>query len=176
MEHLVKGHMGGYWIDNRDIDEIMAYDEDACDFDEVLLSWEEGEMLEALKKYFSIIKKSRNSIENYYKKNTPKPVLIESMVYKYDEGNNILCYLFEDNKISLDEYNELKQIIKDTRKKQISLILEVYSNDKKETCFGASYYDFKKRCKGTGNFTYNDKTVFKDTEESKTLINRYKGI
>ena len=38
MEHLVEGHLGGYWIDSRNIEDIEEYCDECGDYDCVVLS------------------------------------------------------------------------------------------------------------------------------------------
>ena len=48
MEHLVEGHIGGYYISCEDSSLIEAYCEQCGDYDRIMLSYEEGHKIEAL--------------------------------------------------------------------------------------------------------------------------------
>ena len=130
MEHLVEGHMNGYWIDNRDIEDIQEECEECGDYDRVLLSWQEGQMIDALKKYFSDLKVMRSTIEENHKSGITKPEIIESSLSYYEDDKNIIRSLFLDKHINKEEYKELLMTIKSSQKEQINLILDVYSIDK----------------------------------------------
>lgn len=132
MEHLVKGHLGGFWIDNRDPMDIEEYCEDCGDYDSIITSWQEGHMIEGLTEFFSNIKTTRENIECHFKENTPKTELIDSTLYDYEDDRILLSYLFEDNSITKEQYDELKQIIKNAQKQQIAMILDVYANKTSE--------------------------------------------
>ena len=132
MEHLVEGHMGGFWIDNRDPEDIEEYCEECGDYDKIITSWQEGHMMEGLKELFSCMKTTRENIEWHFKENTPKPELIDSTLYDYEDDRILLSYLFEDNGITKEQYDELKQVIKSAQKQQIAMILDVYANKTSE--------------------------------------------
>lgn len=133
MEHLVEGHLGGYWIDDRHPELIQEYCEQCGDYDRVLLSWQKGHMMEAFKTMFSEYKFSTENIEWYYNNDTPKSEVIEIVLYSYEEDKYILSSLLENNSISLEESKELLKVIKESQKKQIDLVLDIYSklNNKK---------------------------------------------
>lgn len=132
MEHLVEGHLSGFWIDNRDPEDIEEYCEECGDYDKIITSWQEGHMMDALKELFSCMKNTRENIEWHFKENTPKPELIESIIYDYEDDKIILSYLFEDKTITKAQYDELKQVIKNTMKQEIAIILDVYANKTSE--------------------------------------------
>lgn len=132
MEHLVEGHMGGYWIDTRDIKDIEEYCEECGDFDRVILSWQEGHMMESLKEFYSCDRFSKDFIEWHYNNGTTRPEIIEIILYSYEEDKIILSSLLEDNNITAEEHRELLGIIKKTQKKQIATALEVYKTPYKE--------------------------------------------
>lgn len=132
MEHLVEGHLGGYWIDDRDYEEITAYCEASGDYDRVLLSWQEGQMIESLKKYFSSLKYSKENIEDEYKNEVTKTDLIEMLVCYYDNDKIIVTSLSCDNSITPEETKELLRIIKDSLREQIVIVKEVYSKNQED--------------------------------------------
>lgn len=132
MEHLVDGHMGGIWIDNRDPRDIEEYCEECGDYDRIIISWEEGHMMEALKELFSSMKTTRQNIEWHFNEKTPKPELIESTIYDYEDDRILINCLLENNYITKSQYDELIKVIKNTMKQEIAIILDVYANKTSE--------------------------------------------
>ena len=137
MEHLVESHLGGYYISSADPEIITAYCESCGDSDWIILSWEEGLMMETLLQYFSEVYYTPEYIEDSKEAGITKQEMIEEVVYKYDfEYKNIIDNLFEDNNISEKEYRELLEVNLETQKKQINMVRNAYSkktNTKKKT-------------------------------------------
>ena len=130
MEHLVEGHMGGYWIDNRDPEDITAYCEQCGDYDRILLSWQEGKMLEVLTSYFSEAKTTKEIIKRKCEAGITKSEAIENILYEYDQDKYIIEVLMNDNTISKEEGKKLIKANLQAKKNQIALACEVYPKGK----------------------------------------------
>lgn len=130
MEHLVEGHLGGYWIDSRDIEDIEEYCDECGDYDRVLLSWQEGHMMEALKNYFSELKSSREIMVRNRESGITRSEAIQNTLYAYEEDAILIANLLEDNTISEDEKKLLIKASLHARKTQIEMIREVYPKAK----------------------------------------------
>lgn len=133
MEHLVESHLGGYYVSNSDPEIIKEYCESCGDHDWIIISWEEGQKIDALKQYFSNIKSDSEEIDKDRLSGITKSEAIESILYNYKEDINIILNLFEEKFLSSEEMKELIKIVKSTQKQQIALVLESYSNDKIKT-------------------------------------------
>ena len=131
MEHLVEGHRGGYWIDNRDPEEITEYCEQCGDYDHILLSWQEGHILEALTGYFSEVKKTKEMVAKDRELGIDKSDLINISIWDYEDDKFIIESLLEDNYISEEEKNKLIKANLHARKNQIRIICEVYPKKNK---------------------------------------------
>lgn len=130
MEHLVEGHLGGYWIDSRDIEDIEEYCDDCGDYDRVLLSWQEGHMMKALTNYFSELKSSREIMVRDRESGITRYEAIQNTLYAYEEDAILIANLLEDNTISEDEKKLLIKASLHARKTQIEMIREVYPKAK----------------------------------------------
>ena len=119
MEYLVESHLGGYYVSNSDSDIIEAYCEQCGDHDYIILSWEEGMMLDSLRKYFSSVRTTKEKIEEFK----------SSGLDKVDDID-MISYLFNEKIISLNEKKELVKIVKEIKKNQISLVSEIYLKEK----------------------------------------------
>lgn len=126
MEHLVEGHLGGYWIDSRDIEDIEEYCDECGDYDRVLLSWQEGHMMEALTNYFSELKSSREIMVRDRESGITRSEAIQNTLYAYEKDAILIANLLEDNTISEDEKKLLIKASLHARKTQIEMISEVY--------------------------------------------------
>lgn len=131
MEHLVEGHLGGYYISNQDPEIITEYCDTCGDSDWILCSWEEGQMIPALVGFFSRIDMERKNIEAFKNEGDASKVdIIDIALSEFDKNNYILLSLEEDNYLNSNEVKLLKDVIKNTKNKQIDLIREVYSDNK----------------------------------------------
>lgn len=130
MEHLVEGHLGGYWIDSRDIEDIEEYCDECGDYDRVLLSWQEGHMMEALTNYFSELKSSREIMVRDRESGITRSEAIQNTLYAYEKDAILIANLLEDNTISEDEKKLLTKASLHARKTQIEMIREVYPKAK----------------------------------------------
>ena len=130
MKHLVEGHLGGYWIDSRNIEDIEEYCDECGDYDRVLLSWQEGHMMEALTNYFSELKSSREIMVRDRESGITRSEAIQNTLYAYEEDAILIANLLEDNTISEDEKKLLIKASLHARKAQIEMIREVYPKAK----------------------------------------------
>ena len=91
MEHLVKEHLGGYYISNKDPKTIEKHCDECNDNDSILLSWEDGKKMEALLSFFSITEEEITNLLDKY--NTNKHIiniLRESKFITYFEKIKLL--------------------------------------------------------------------------------------
>lgn len=126
MEHLVEGHLGGYYISNQDPEIITEYCDTCGDSDWILCSWQEGQMIPALIGFFSRIEMERKNIEGFKNEGSEKIDIIDIALSEFDKNNYILLSLAEDNYLNSNEVKLLKNVIKNTKNKQVELIREVY--------------------------------------------------
>ena len=126
MEHLVESHLGGYYVSSLDEEIITKYCEECGDSDWIVLSWEEGQMMEALSDYFSKPVTTRKVIEDNKKSGITKPEAINDILYSYDKDRYLIEYLFYEKIIDEEEKNKLMKINLQNRKNMISLVCEIY--------------------------------------------------
>ena len=131
MEYLVESHLGGYYVSSLDPDIITAYCEQCGDSDSIILSWEEGFMMEALINYFSHMKITKEGIIEYQKNGITKQSAIDDTLYSYEEDEIIVENLFNRKIINELEKIILKKTYLHSRKKQISLICNIYPKSSK---------------------------------------------
>lgn len=130
MEHLVESHLGGYYVSDLDPERITAYCETCGDSDWILLSWEEGHMMEKLTEYFSELKYSIKSIEKERQSGITKKEAIESILYEYSyKDKYIIENLYSEKVVSEDEYKQLLKENLMAQKSQIDLICNVYPKE-----------------------------------------------
>ena len=133
MEHLVESHMGGYYISDADPEIITEYCESCGDHDWILLSWEEGLMMETLTQYFSEAKHSLEYFERDKQEGITKEEAIENIVFEYSfENKNIIDNLCESNYISIEEAKLLLKECLKAQKKQIAMICKLYPKGKRK--------------------------------------------
>ena len=133
MEHLVESHLGGYYVSNLDPEIITAYCESCGDSDYIILSWEEGHMMENLIQFFSKIKHSKEYIEKEVNAGITKKEAIESVLYEYSYYNkDIIENLYEEKVILETEYKQLLKENLNAQKSQITLICSVYPKNNKK--------------------------------------------
>ena len=124
MEHLVESHMGGYYISNREPEEIMEFCETCCDCDWIIASYEEGKRFEALHEYFSTLKMNKEYIlENY--EDCDKNELINDLLYEYEKDRYMLNALCEDDIISKEKKKQLLKQVALIEKKQFEILKEL---------------------------------------------------
>lgn len=127
MEYLVESHMGGHYISNCDPEIIEAICDQCGDFDRIILSWENGEMLDTLLEYFSYIKRSVEQLEKDKNElDLMKEELIDSLTWSYDEDRYLICELSEDGIISPDEKKTLLKQITCSQKRQFETLKSIY--------------------------------------------------
>ena len=130
MEYLVQSHLGGYYVSSLDPEIITAYCEACGDCDWILLSWQEGNMMDALIQYFSELKYSEENIQLERISGITKQELIESVLYEYSfQDKNIIENLYEGKNILEDEYMYLLKLNHESQIKQIALVCEVYTKE-----------------------------------------------
>ena len=127
MEYLVESHMGGHYVSNSDPEIIEEYCEQCGDHDRIILSWEEGKMMEALLKYFSNIKMTDKQLERE-KNNSILTVeeQIDDLAWSYDEDRYLIYELTEKNIIKLEEQRCLLKQVTIFQKKQFELLKSIY--------------------------------------------------
>lgn len=132
MMHLVESHLGGYYITDRKIEDIIKPCDECGDSDWIIVSFEEDNKLEILKEYFASKYERKEDIIcdlEYMDVNE----CIDSFIFDYDCDRYMVTDLFESNFISKDEKRELKKVISKTKKKQFSILKEVVGNIDKNT-------------------------------------------
>ena len=145
MEHLVESHLGGYYVSNLDSKVITKYCEECGDSDWIILSWEEGHMIEALTNYFSYLKSTKEMIDNDRISGITKVEAIDNILYTYKGDRNIISNLFEDEIISEEEKKKLIKVNLQTMKSQITMVCEVYPKDNEKVLH-------KKKCNKNKTF------------------------
>lgn len=131
MEYLVESHMGGYYVSDMDPEIITQYCESCGDSDWILLSWEKGNMMESLIKFFSELKMDIEEIENDIASGISKPDEIEDVLFKYEQDKYIISSLFEKGTISDIEKTKLMKVNYQARKDQITKVCEIYPKTNK---------------------------------------------
>ena len=134
-EHLVRGHLGGYYISSSDPEFIESYCEQCGDYDEILASWdtsEENARVNALLKYFlSETLNTREDIDNevekitkYYDVETEDiiPSLLDQIDYKAEDTYSIASCLHEDREISNEEFEKIMKISKFEEDRQNKMV------------------------------------------------------
>ena len=129
MEHLVESHLGGYYISDLDSDLITTYCESCGDSDYILLSWEEGHMMDTLLSYFEQITHHIDNIKSYLKFGVTKQDFIDKILCESFDNKIIIDTLYEQRNINEDEYKMLLKVNHQTQKNQISLICEMYPKE-----------------------------------------------
>ena len=123
MEHLVKAYNnGGYYVACVDRKETEVLDDTLDDEDEILCSWNEGEELNILEKYFSVEKIDKKTIKEEYYSGLSKSDIIARIRSCYEDDRYIILILFEDRIINNDEKAELIKLSMMTENKQVELI------------------------------------------------------
>ena len=127
MEYLVESHMGGYYVSNSDPDIIEAFCEQCGDHDNIILSFEDGKILDALLKYFSRIRMLKEELEREKSESIiTLEELIDSLTWTYNEERYLICELAEDDNISLEEKKILLKQVTMFQKKQFEILKSVY--------------------------------------------------
>ncbi len=124
MEHLVESHLGGFYISNNDPEFITETCEECGDSDTILLSWEEGHGKEALKEFFSELKRNNEIIKRDYKKGISKQEIVQMIHYSYEDDRNLISGLFEYNIITEGDLRRLNKLNRRAEKKQLELVRE----------------------------------------------------
>lgn len=134
MEYLVESHLGGYYVSSLDPKIITAHCKSCGDSDWIILSWKEGHMMDALIQYFSEVKHSVENIEENQQAGITKKEFIESVSYEYSfNDKNIIETLYEEGIILEEEYKRLLKENLQAQKRQIAIVLEIYSKKVNKT-------------------------------------------
>lgn len=129
MEHLVESHLGGYYASDDDPDIIESYCEQCGDSDRIIISWDNGNMLETLLDYFTNIKMQKEQIEiNNY---DDKEELIDYLKYSYDCDRDMIEELKEDSLLTNEECILLLKQVSLSQKKQFQILKEINFDVKK---------------------------------------------
>ena len=131
MEHLVEGHLGGYYISDDDPEIIESYCEQCGDSDRIILSWEKGNKMETLFDYFMDIKMTKEKIENNLLNNDDKEELIDYLKYQYDCDRYIINELKYNDLITNEERILLLKQVSLSQKKQFEILREINFDTKK---------------------------------------------
>jgi len=130
MEHLVESHMGGRYISNLDPDIIEEYCEQCGDSDRIMLSWEEGKMMETLISHFSSLKMSQEKLEADKNDDLASiEELTDSLTYAFDEDRYLINELFGDKSITEEERILLLKQVSKTQKEQFKLLKSVFNTN-----------------------------------------------
>ena len=141
LEHLVEGHLGGYYISDGDPEFIEMYCETCGDSDTIVASWnqfEENGRLNDLLKYFMMdVLNSREDIDRkvdeYYDDTSIEiediiPSIINDIEYNSDEVSTIVSDLYEYHEISEEEYNKIMRISNFEEERQLKMVKH-FAND-----------------------------------------------
>lgn len=126
MEHLVESHVGGFYISDQDPSIIEAYCEQCGDYDRILLSYEEDQKLEALKNYFSNVKKGLEQLEKIKSQSIDREEIIISLMWDFDDDRLLIEELNDSEIIDKKEKLLLLKQVGITQKKQFELLKKVY--------------------------------------------------
>lgn len=134
LEHLVRSHMGGYYISSSDSEFIEQYCEQCGDSDEILTSWDEDEedaRLNALLKYFMLDvlndrKDIDKKVEDYVNLSVEPediiPSMFDSISFNAEEVFSIVSCLFEKHDISEEEFNKIVQVSRMEEDRQLNMV------------------------------------------------------
>ena len=139
-EHLVRSHLGCFYISSLDPEFIEMYCETCGDYDQIEASWDsedEKGKIEALSEYFSSesiktndeLKKRIDSFEfDKVDNNEALDYIIDEIEFNNESNMEIIEYLHEDGDLSEVEYNELINRNKNDLKKQFNIIKNNINN------------------------------------------------
>ena len=140
LEHLVEGHLGGYYISDGDPEFIEMYCETCGDSDSIVASWnqfEENGRLNGLLKYFTMdVLNNREDIDCKVDEYNEGPVEVEDIIpsilndieYNDDYACSILTSLYEDHEIREDEYRKIMKILDFEEERQLKMVKH-FAND-----------------------------------------------
>lgn len=126
MEHIVESHVGGFYISNENSSVIEEYCEQCGDYDRILLSYDEGHKIEALKDYFSNVKKTIEQLEKTKSQNTAREEIIISLMWDFDDDRLLIEELSDSEIIDKKEKLLLLKQVGITQKNQFELLKSVY--------------------------------------------------
>ena len=128
MKHLVESHLGYYYISDSDLENITKPCDQCGDCDWVIFSWDESlkkNKLNAFLKYFSIIKETKETINNMYCDGIGTDEIIDYLLYKYSCDEDIIIDLLETKQISEKEGLQILKQISLTKKEQFRMLKEM---------------------------------------------------
>ena len=139
-EHLVRGHLGGFYISSLDPEFIESYCETCGDYDQIEASWnseDENGKIEALSEYFSRESiSSKEQLDNligecsYEDDSNIESIenVIDEIIFNNESNTEIIEYLYEDRDLSKDEHDELIKRNNMDLKKQLIFIKDNLNN------------------------------------------------
>lgn len=135
LEHLVEGHLGGYYISDSDPEVIEEYCEECGDCDMILTSWNPNKknarlntLLEYLMKdNFNTNDDIHNRVLQYNSDNQLNNVdnislLLDEIECNSEESNDIAFILYENQSISDKEYYKIIDVLKNEEERQINMV------------------------------------------------------
>ena len=134
LEHLVQGHLGGYYISSGELEFIEQYCEQCGDSDEILTSWDEYEedaRLNALLRYFmqdvlndrkDIDRKVEEYVSYSVEPQDIVPSMLDNISYNLEDVFSIVSSLFENHEISEEEFNKIIQIAHFEEDRQLKMV------------------------------------------------------
>lgn len=132
-EHLVEGHLYGYYTSTDDIENIEEWCEECGDHDRVIMTYEEGKLVPELGQMFSDLKMTESIINRDYIMGLTKAELYQNVRYAYYED-----ILFMDNLIESEilEGKDRKYLLKKillSKRRQLKLLDKVNEVKKDNT-------------------------------------------
>lgn len=122
MEHLVEGHLGGYYISDAEPKIITRYCESCGDSDSIILSWNEGNKFIALFSYLTERQYRQEDLVNDLLDGNQLEYLYEDTYYFYDCRLSILDVLYSEQEITKREYMIIKKQLKIVKREQYNMI------------------------------------------------------
>ena len=133
MEYLVENHITGeYYVSNEDPEIIEKTCPECGDNDWIVLSYEEGQRLEALSNYFNPIKKSKGYIIDSYINGISKEEILEYTEYDYMSDKEMINNLFQNAIINEDEKNMLLRLVASSKRRQLEIIKSIPFSELKQ--------------------------------------------
>ena len=122
MEHLVEGHLGGWYISDEEPEVITRYCESCGDSDSIILSWNEGDKFIALFSYLTARRFRQEDLINDVLDGVNLEYLYDDIYYFYDCHRCLLEVLHDDQALTKKEYMIIKKQIRIVKKEQYNMI------------------------------------------------------
>lgn len=125
MEHLVKSHHTGMYYTSTDEISVIreTCPEPGCgSWDNIILSYEEGEKDIALEEYFSKIHNDNISIIKSTDAGLTKKNIITLSAIHFGENEKMIHALYESGVISKEDMKKYLKLTKETEKKELKRI------------------------------------------------------